>query len=406
MTSQVILGNGHGVAIASDSAVTFGNRRTYDTSEKIYAIKQPHSLAVLHAGNVTFHGMPYSTILDSYFHSLGDVQLMYVNDYVHSFRKFLVEELHTWCDVAQQNLDFLSALNDEFHRIWKRHKADEEELSEESALKIWQSEIARCELFESHGFDSSWVDKWMQSIWTTQANGWDGAEGQIEYWFDDVPRSSEIDSAIKKFVRSSITHFYPMSDENSATLTFVGYGRKSMIPHSVQLEIFGALGDSVMLREEEANISTRQENGFLLVELIGQTDAIHSFLRGYDKDLMAEAESALSQMFTQDDGESHENVALAEGNHVKEGKRYDVNEQALEDALEKAFGGYAEKNKLASFRWTITGMPLASLVSTAKSLIDIQRLSLDIRGRLPTVGGPVKVATITKVGGFQWENRD
>ena len=45
MTSQVILGNGHGIAIASDSAVTVGNRRTYDTSEKIYPLPRHRTQA-------------------------------------------------------------------------------------------------------------------------------------------------------------------------------------------------------------------------------------------------------------------------------------------------------------------------------------------------------------------------
>ena len=40
MTSQLILLNGFGVALASDSAMTLGNKRTYETAEKVIPI--PH----------------------------------------------------------------------------------------------------------------------------------------------------------------------------------------------------------------------------------------------------------------------------------------------------------------------------------------------------------------------------
>ena len=96
MTSQIVLGNGHGIAVASDSAMTMGGRRTYDTSEKIYPLPLPHAVAVLHAGNVVFHRMPYSTIISSWIQSIGDHQLRNLSDYVESFRKFLVDEINGW----------------------------------------------------------------------------------------------------------------------------------------------------------------------------------------------------------------------------------------------------------------------------------------------------------------------
>ena len=66
MTSQLILLNGFGVALASDSAMTLGNKRTYETAEKVIPLPAPHRIAVLHSGSVTIHGMPYSVLVNEW----------------------------------------------------------------------------------------------------------------------------------------------------------------------------------------------------------------------------------------------------------------------------------------------------------------------------------------------------
>jgi hypothetical protein len=403
MTSQVILGNGHGIAIASDSAVTMGQRRTYDTSEKIYPLPSPHALAVLHAGDVNFHGMPYSTIINSWIQTLGDVQLRFVDDYALSFRKFLVEELHVWCDPATQNLDFIEAMDGEFNRIWNRLKKENESVSLEVALSIWKSEIDGISGNEPYGKNlPEWVENKFKKVWISQHQGYAGISDRADYWFDDVPRTSEIDELIQQYVRQSIARHYPLSDENYALLTFTGYGFKSLIPSALKLVLHGAIDDSIMWDQDDLEWASRNGSGFLLIELMGQCDAIYAFLRGYDNKLVKATESALSNAI------KARTVANSNPETENEGKDSSqsiasITESAnLGEMIDDAFGTFAEKNSLGAFRGTVSGMPLATLSTTAKSLIDIQRLSLDIRGRMPTVGGPVKVGTITKTRGFEW----
>ena len=128
-----------------------GNRRTYDTSEKIYPLPRPHSVAVLHAGNVLFHGMPYSTIIDGWIDSLAEHRLRYVDDYVMSFRKFLVEEMKDWCDQEQQRADFIWNMDGEFKRIWNRLSKNGVVVSAEDALLIWKSEVEYLETLDRYG---------------------------------------------------------------------------------------------------------------------------------------------------------------------------------------------------------------------------------------------------------------
>ncbi len=76
MTSQLVLGNGFGVAVASDSAVTLEDDgspvRTYETSDKIFPLPMPHRLAVLTAGSALLNGLPFDVLVKEWIRSLGD----------------------------------------------------------------------------------------------------------------------------------------------------------------------------------------------------------------------------------------------------------------------------------------------------------------------------------------------
>lgn len=407
MTSQVILGNGHGIALASDSAVTMGHRRTYETSEKIYPLPRPHSVAVLHAGNVMFHGMPFSTIIDSWIENLGELQFRFLRDYVENFRKFLVEEVSGWCDLEQQSLDYVRNMDGEFQRIWNRLSENGVAVSAEDALLIWKSEVdtlgkldryGQFSIGESHDFAEKTQ---FERVWSQQTGGVDGIGNRIEYWFDDVPRSTEIDDLIKKFVQLSISSRYPLSQENYALLTFAGFGARSMIPAAMRLEMHGALNDSIQWDQSEPNYAMRDGGGFLLIELMGQTDAIATFLRGYDVQLIETIKSVSSGAF---DDPTQTNEVDDELGQDALSQTFMSARNKLGEIIEGAFDSFGERNNLRSFRSTVAGMPLASLAATVKSLIQIQELSLESRGYLPTVGGQVRVATITKSHGFKWVN--
>lgn len=399
MTSQIVLGNGHGIAVASDSAVTMGGRRTYDTSEKIYPLPLPHAIAVLHAGNVVFHRMPYSTIISSWIQSIGDHQLRYLTDYVENFRKFLVDEINGWCDLEQQRSDFIRNMNFEFKRIWHRMFVDGLVVSPSEALEIWQSEVEYVSALDSYTLNSASVQEKFNQIWSKQTDGTDGVSEGVERWFDDVPRTTEIDELIKQYVRKSIANHYPLSDDNSALLTFVGFGTKSMVPALQRIEMHGALDDAIVWDQDEMRYATKQPNGFLLIDVIGQQRAISTFLRGYDPELPRTIQSASSSAFEK----KFESEGAGQQRFEESPSHPDLTaENIIGDIIESAFKNFGEETRLGSFRSTAAGMPLASLAVTAKSLIQIQELSLDSRGELPTVGGQIRVGTITKTNGFKW----
>ena len=103
MTSQLVLGNGFGVGMASDSAVTLVSSekpdRTYETAEKIFPLPMPHRLAMLTSGASLLHGLPFDVLLKEWIRSLGDAresQLRSVELYRESFLSWLRDNLDRW----------------------------------------------------------------------------------------------------------------------------------------------------------------------------------------------------------------------------------------------------------------------------------------------------------------------
>ena len=400
MTSQIILGNGHGIALASDSAVTMGKLRTYDTSEKIYPLAFPHCIAVLHAGNVLFHGMPYTTIINEWARSLGNVPLRTVPYYVENFRKYLVDRLSSW--VTDQDLarDFIRAMSQEFERIHQILKQLEIDQQAEKVHETWQEEVDRLDRLEDEASLSPshqrWADKVFNQLLPTGAYGelWSISE-LIEYWFTDIARSEEIDWLIKRYVWLSISKHYPTSEETSALLTFTGYGSEVMVPCYVSLEMHGAIDDAIQWDLIAEQYAQRSGSGMFLMNCMGQRDSIDLFLFGYDENLVRGTKAAVSDFLYKSDNAIEER--LAESSTA-------ASQTSIDQAIEGSVREFSEMNYFSAIRGTIAGMPLDSLTNTARRLIDIQCLSLDLRGRLPTVGGPVRSARITKSHGFEWVN--
>ncbi|SVE07325.1 uncharacterized protein METZ01_LOCUS460179, partial [marine metagenome] len=99
MTAQMILANGFGVAVASDSASTMTRRRsgarTYETAEKIRPLSDPHRLAVLQCGGVHLLRMPVGVLIDEWKATLGS-RLQTVEGYRDNFLTWLGDNLDNW----------------------------------------------------------------------------------------------------------------------------------------------------------------------------------------------------------------------------------------------------------------------------------------------------------------------
>ena len=397
MTSQLILLNGFGVALASDSAMTLGNKRTYETAEKVIPLPKPHRIAVLHSGSVTIHGMPYSVLVNEWANTLGSTPLRTVSLYRQNFISWLNDN-HDWVTPGRATEDFMYQLKDMYRIIWNKIKEDIDAEDDEATQQ------AKClEIFTNYanmygGFPSL---SHSEGDWTNQA--YSRIEKEVNesqtYWFDDIPMSQEINNEIHKFTRLYLErgHFL-----NRAGLAFAGFGEKQLLPSYANVNIGGIMNES-LLYEHDGELSAEPgESGYFGIYPIGQRDSIDLVLKGLDYRLVQIASDAVMQtMFPKTDEET--DPTGDKKSHQAADKDIDPEfSSKIYTAIEESFEEWSENKYVKGLRGAIASLPVASLATVARSLIEVQSLSQTITGEMGTVGGPIDVATISREHGFQW----
>ena len=107
-SSQLILANGFGVAIASDSAASYFER-TYEDARKIRRLRGQHLLAVMCAGEVNLLGMPVIALVGQWEKSLA-TRLRSVTEYRDSFVAWLERNLDSWSSRSERDMEALKSL--------------------------------------------------------------------------------------------------------------------------------------------------------------------------------------------------------------------------------------------------------------------------------------------------------
>lgn len=399
MTSQLILINAHGVAIASDSAVTVGGgRRTHDTAEKVIPLRAPHRVAVLHSGNVMIHGLPYQLLLNEWISTLGDTLFTTVEEYRTSFLQWLGSSLH-WFSPERISDDWVGALSRRFDII-RRNILEEIEgdktggTPDEVALRAVRNWSEGLTTFgEFAGVDDEWLAAANELLDEQKTKS-------MEYWFDDVPRAAEIDAHLHSYSYEFFRRTGPWS--SSATLAFVGFGSDEVLPGYSLVDVMGVLNGRVMHSTGRSMVGDSKTTPFWLILPLGQRSAIDLFLKGYDEEMMDAATDAAEEKL-RSLRERVEKVVSEDASSTSAFDEMFTSFAAdLREAIEHRIYGDSDERYLDPLGWSMAALPTATMATVARSLVELQALRQTTTAEQSTVGGPIDVAVISRSNGFEW----
>jgi len=109
VTTQIILFNMHGAVVATDSAVTFGNGRVYETPERLFCLPQPYKIAILHSGNVWIHNVTQMQLVTEWSMQLDPKPKWNVEAYAIDFTNWIEVNGARWIAEAAVDQSMLSA---------------------------------------------------------------------------------------------------------------------------------------------------------------------------------------------------------------------------------------------------------------------------------------------------------
>ena len=409
MTSQLVLGNGFGMAVASDSAVTTGDRaRTYEDAEKIHPLGDPHRLAVLQSGHVNLLGMPVGVLLKDWKNSLGTRQRT-VEGYRDNFLTWLQDNLDKWTTSSKRDGEAWMALGAVLRDLWgdvqEAISSIPEEKQSEEVLRMLREEVevlTGWKVIESEL--SLMSDEILDRLSLEGKDGRPSLSGLVDSWFGDFS-SDEVTQEVHKFIRLLIGRSERFPNESQTFLAFVGYGANDLLPNLSGVWLYGAIGNHICQTPWPIIQAQPRGPSYAMIQPFGQKDMIELVLYGWDRSLLEDAaESTERQLIdpthTPDGDDPGGDQGNAEDQYDAATPRESWRAALMDETKRLAWERRGER----AFR-TIASLPLSSLANAAGSLVSIQNLGQNIRGELPTVGGNINVATISLSEGFQWVSR-
>ena len=407
MTSQVILGNGFGVAIASDTAVSVFER-TYEDARKIRRLRDPHQLAIMCAGGVNLLGMPVIALVGQWEQTLA-TRLRSVEDYRDSFVAWLERHLDSWSSRSERDSEALSSLRFEIRwlrdRVQKRIAALPEEERLDEALRTLQEthDLKRHECWDTAL--AGMADQILERFSNEDLGEGDAPrlETIVDLFFEEIPRVEKLEHELHEYLRRVPGRSYWFPGRANIHLTFVGYGADELLPVVSAVELKGAIENHLSAVAIETKMARPFDGGFTLTKPIGQTHVMDLVISGFDRALIEAAVTSVGRSDlpggnVMESAEEYVEVTAAD---VAAGEPY----TEFASAVSEAASEMAWRTNTEPFLRTISKLELASLAEAAGSLVSVQTLSQNIHGDLPTVGGPIDVATITLSEGFQWVRR-
>jgi hypothetical protein len=402
MTSQIVLMNKIGLAVASDSSLTMtrgDNRRTYASAEKIFPLDKNHKVAILHSGTVEFMEHPFEVLLTEWAKSLQR-PFASLDEYADSFCNWLSHRQDLFPEEYQSSF-FQDLLTEYFLDVRRAILNDLEEAEIDSDSWGLESTLAKVnQLLESdveyldgladlEGLNSKWAESRFQTV--QQA-----IQSAIEYVFDDVPRN-ELSDVKYKEIAIKVLYKRIYSSDFDARLAFVGYGEKSIYPKHIWIDFQGVVGDKPRYRRESKEVSTSMSSSLYTH---AQDEAIYTFLGAYHRSFFNIARNFQRESLEKLVEFITDKIKLEIDDNTRESLDSFIQERYL--AIGEEFEKVSRRDFVDPFLSTLSGLPSTSLGKMAENLIELQILRQSSQAIQDTVGGPVDVAVITLDKGFEW----
>ncbi len=408
MTSQLVLANGAGIALASDSAITVNRSRTYDSGEKIAALPDPHRLAVMWSDSGLRDRLPVEVLLKEWIRSLPVEPDGSVGGYRDDFVSWFGNKADRWGSAHNRDVAAWNSLRLKFYRLVKLVKEDLDRAEEGKpptdvvleALRYHNEKLAHHIHVVSSATAESIVDHWWKPD-NTLKKPRVGLEEEVREIFGDIPRSETIDEEIRTFLRLVVETGADFPDGSWTTIDFVGYGANDLWPSVARVELGGSMDKTVWHYSHEPSKAQDAGASYALLWSSAQDDIIRLILHGWNPRMSQEATSvAIDNLYAS--GTFGFPDQEPEGQVSPQEDRIESSKAEMLEAVETAFHGLADAKWINRTFDTVAVMPLLDLAAAAGALVAVQALTLDIRGHLPSVGGRIDVATITVNEGFRW----
>ena len=384
MTCDLIIGNGAGVALATEVVPANSRCEGSDPTTTMLGLPMPHAVGiVIRSGNSSIFGVPYETHLENWIQTLSEKPLGRLGSYAKSFRSHLEDVIsanvsdievmrdfiwswHDWLCKVRSDLERDGALSTEgvaqfFEARAERFVNGERITSEELSKKVY-THLGR-------GSRKNLLEK--RSEPGQPESGRTSIEGTIEEVFgghlDDRARR-----AIQTWAYRWLGYWHP--SPNRCQITYVGYGRRDLVPGCDADKIEGYAFGKVYFRPRwvVSASSSGDGGGSVLFETIGRDPDVLHF------------------------------ISVLAGSPRSESEGSPSSEDFDAGVPDASFPLESERADIARLRPSIAGMSRGTLGLTSTRLVGLSRMAEDFRGARALPGSRIIGGLVTRAEGFRF----
>lgn len=419
MTSQLIILNRYGAAVASDSLATITSPDEgilgSVNMEKVFALANPHKILILNNDSGEISGAPLGLLFSLWQKQLPAEALPTVWDYLENFIDFLQDS----------QPEIYPDSNSEFRKfIWDLFGPISEEMAQDFPEFRPFSDETKIKFAEDSKFASQYrialsrkINKFLRELESMQPQRFRdleddpnqeerlqkqvcsdrGIDAMIDAWFPDEIIAKATKNNLRDKIHLALNRVPVSRDASLCRLTFVGYGSKEPYPRVWDLGIDSKFDSVVRWRGlGSANLeSSRSEIYFM-----AQTSTIKNFLYGVHPDFLNDLRENVPKAVTEDAFENYDNPDEFDLVLEETWKGIGSNVYSKLELHMQAF----QSQKLTDFKTKLDFMDARELASVADSLVRIEILAAENRSGPMTVGGKIKVATVNHQDGVSWIN--
>lgn len=408
MTSEVVVMNRLGIALATDSAATVkidNGRVKLFHADKLFMLSKRHPVGVMTYNNSSLLGVPWEVVVKMYRQKLDLHKFDTLEEYAQDFISYLGNNSQLF-PVELQNGHYLELVKSFFEGI--RDRIDRINFEhyrytgkDDSAAN---NQVAKRIILETLG---TWNEKEVVSCFEPSIGADMSGQfsGQIHKLVQDNFATWQIDAEAQTALRQLASYIISKDEILPASLSGVviaGFGAKQHFPVMVAYE----LGEIYSGRIKYKHVETERidSDNPSVVKPFADTEMVDTFLNGISPILKRRLQKAITGLMlgVSDvviDGLS--GISRKRKNAYKEKSRPIIEDVVISSILAR-FEKYKDEHALP-VEQAIAFLPKNELAHVAASLVNLnifqKRMSTN---EDETVGGPIDVAVISKGDGFVW----
>ena len=404
MTSEVVVMNRAGVALAADSAVTVergGSQKVRHLALKLFTLSKYRPVGVMVYNNASLLGVPMETIIKLFRRRLGKKAYRTLPEYGEALIQYLDGNNVLFPNDVQDRY-FLQAVETEYSRIW-------DEMSKEFVERgvfgdgDGQANVARDVIAQRLEFWGSQKDADYFEVRASDVVGRisGGLNDVVLRVFRGVAVGDEVVTMLREIANYIVEKDHFPLDVFSG-LVIAGFGEGEHFPVVQHIEIGGVYGGRLKVRPPTVDAVSEARPSDVMA--FAYKDMVEQFLAGVSESFVGYLEDATT--FIREMPLRALEAVPDLNDEVKERAAQAVRLSAADRAEEfKRMVRHGFEERWLKIVEAVEALTISELAQVASTLVDLssfeQQMSLDSE----TVGGPVDVAVISKGDGFIWIDR-